>query len=84
MRRTGPGREERKRMIEFSIEVRNGAARFDVALRAESTERALDLAERLYPGREVVRAKFPRGTEGPFAAGPARAGMVERPEKLAA
>ena len=50
-------------MTKFSIEVRNGAARFEVALTADSTERALELAGRLYPGREAVRVKFPRSTE---------------------
>jgi len=50
-------------MTKFSIEVRNGAARFGVALTAQSTERALELAGRLYPGREAVRVMFPRSTE---------------------
>jgi len=50
-------------MTKFSIEVRNGAARFGVALTAQSTERALELAGRLYPGREAVRVKSPRSTE---------------------
>ena len=51
-------------MNKFPIKVRNGAARFDVALTAQSTERALELAGRLYPGREAVRVRFTRSTEG--------------------
>ena len=46
-------------MTRFSIEVRNETARFDVALTAQSVERALELARRIYPASEVMRVKFP-------------------------
>jgi hypothetical protein len=51
-------------MIKFSIEVRNGTARFRVAVQAETIERALALARRMYPGREAVGVKFPTIPEG--------------------
>lgn len=71
-------------MIKVSVEVRNGTARFRVAVQAESAERALALVTGTFPGREVARVGFPTGTQGYFAADPARAGMVEQPEKLVA
>jgi hypothetical protein len=71
-------------MVKVSVEVRNGTARFRVAVQAESAERALALVTGTYPGREAVRVGFPTGAEGIFAADTVRAGMVEQPEKLAA
>ena len=42
-----------KRMIKISIEVKSGAAaRFKVAVQAESIERALEIAKRYNPGKE--------------------------------
>jgi len=64
-------------MTRFSIEVRNGAARFHVAVQAESTERALVLARRSYPGREAVRVTFPLRPEGSLVG-------TESPQRLAA
>ncbi len=40
-------------MINVSVELRSGAARFRVAVWAESIERALSIAGAQYPGREV-------------------------------
>lgn len=73
-------------MVKVSIEVRNGAARFTVAVRAESIRRALNIVARRYPGRDIG-VKFPVDPEGFFVEDPtARAGIVafERPEKVAA
>ena len=71
-------------MIKVSIEVRKGTARFDVAVTAESIERALSLVAGRYPGRSC-RVTFPIEPKGFFVGGPAtRAGMVEQPERLAA
>ncbi len=73
-------------MIRVSIEVRSGAARFGVAVRAQSIRRALSIAARRYPGRDIG-VTFPVYPEGFFVEDPtARAGIVafERPEKIAA
>jgi hypothetical protein len=50
-------------MVKVSIEVHNGVARFDVAVRAESIRRAVELVGGRYPGRDV-RVKFPSVLEG--------------------
>lgn len=52
-------------MVKVSIQVRSGAARFDVAISAESVERAIDLVGGSYPGCDV-RANLPihRGEAG--------------------
>ena len=50
-------------MVKVSIEVHNGFARFDVAVRAESIRRAVELVGGRYPGRDV-RVKFPSVLEG--------------------
>ena len=50
-------------MVKVSIEVRSGVARFDVAVRAESIRRAMELVGGRYPGRDV-RVKFPSVLEG--------------------
>jgi hypothetical protein len=39
-------------MIRISIQVSSGAARFTVAIQAESIERALEIAARQNPGKE--------------------------------
>jgi hypothetical protein len=41
-------------MVNVSIEVKNGAARFKVALQAESIERAMEMAKRYNPGSECT------------------------------
>jgi hypothetical protein len=49
-------------MIKISIEVRSSAARFKVALLAESIEGALDIAKRYHPGKEC-KVMFPNDPE---------------------
>ncbi len=73
-------------MVKVSIEVRSGAAYFCVAVRAESIERALSLAQGLYPGGDC-RVKFPIDPEGFFVKDcAARAGLIgfERADRMAA
>jgi hypothetical protein len=50
-------------MVKVSIEVHSGVARFDVAVRAESIRRAVELVGGRYPGRDV-KVKFPSVLEG--------------------
>ena len=65
-------------MVKVSIEVRNGAACFDVAVQAESIHRALNLVGKRYPDGNV-RVKFPIAAEGFFVKDPTdRAGIVGR------
>jgi hypothetical protein len=45
-------------VVKVSIEVRSGAARFEVAVRASSIQRALSMVEGWYPGG-YHRVKFP-------------------------
>jgi hypothetical protein len=52
-------------MVKVSIEVRNGAATFGVAVQARNIERALSLVQRRYPEGEA-RVKFPIEPEGFF------------------
>ena len=52
-------------MIKISIEVKSGAARFKVALVAESIEGALEIAKRYNPGKEC-KVVFPIDPEGFF------------------
>ena len=64
-------------MVKVSIQVSNGTARFSVAVRAESIQRAVSLVGGRYPGREV-RVKFPIEPEGFFVEDSATtAGIVE-------
>ena len=71
-------------MIKVSIEVRSGTARFDVAVQAESIQRALSLVAGRYSG-STCRVKFPIEAEGFFVTGPAvQEELVEPPQKLAA
>ena len=65
-------------MAKVSVEVRSGTARFRVAVRAESAERALSLVSGRYPAR-ACRVEPPIEARELFSI---RAGM--RPEKLAA
>ncbi len=50
-------------MVKVSIEVRSGVARFNVAVRAQSVRRAMELVGRRFPGRDI-QAKFPQALEG--------------------
>ena len=52
-------------MVEVSIEVSSGAASFQVAVRAESIQRATNLVATRYPGR-VCRLKLPIDPESYF------------------
>jgi hypothetical protein len=61
-------------MVKVSMEVRDGAARFGVAVRAESIRRAVSIVEGRYPGRDIG-VKFPIDP-GSF--------FVEQPKKMAA
>jgi hypothetical protein len=45
-------------MIRISVQVSSGAARFKVMVQAESIERALEIAERLNPGK-ACEVTFP-------------------------
>ena len=79
------GREVQK-MVKVSIEVRSGAARFRVGVRARSIPEALSLVAGRHPGRSC-RVKFPIEAEGFFVQElAALAGIVEveQPEKLVA
>ena len=73
-------------MVEVSIEVSSGAARFQVAVRAESIQRGTNLVATRYPGR-VCRLKLPIDPEGLFVddatAGASVVGL-ERPNVIAA
>jgi hypothetical protein len=55
-------------MVKVSIEVRSGAARFRVGVRAESIERAVSLMEKRFPSRNV-KVCFPIDPEGFFGEG---------------
>jgi len=57
-------------MVKVSIEVRSGAARFRVGVRAESIDRAMSLVEKSFPGRNV-KVYFPIDPEGFFSEGSA-------------
>jgi hypothetical protein len=46
-------------MMKIAIEVRSSAARFKVALLAESIEGALEMAKRYNPGKEECKVVFP-------------------------
>jgi len=73
-------------VVKISVEVRSGAARFNVAVRAENIQRALSLVRCRYPKGDVV-VKFPIEPESFFVGDPsARAGIVgfERPRVTAA
>ena len=52
-------------MIKIAIEVRSSAARYKVALLAESIEGALEMAKRYNPGKEC-KVVFPIDPEGFF------------------
>jgi hypothetical protein len=63
-------------MVKVSIEIRSGAARFDVAVQAESVQQAVSFAQERYP-KGSVKVKFPIEPEGFFVEDPAaRRGLV--------
>jgi hypothetical protein len=55
-------------MIKVSMEVREGAALFRVAVQAESISRAVSIVKGRHPGRDV-RVVFPIDPEGFFLGG---------------
>ena len=59
-------------MIQVSVEVREGAAPFRVAVQAESIGRAVDIIEGRHPGRDV-RVVFPIDPEEFFLGGSEKA-----------
>jgi hypothetical protein len=73
-------------MVKVSIEIRNGSAHFNVAVRAQSIQQAANVVRVGYPDCGV-RVKFPIDPEGFFENEPApRAEIVgiDRPDLLAA
>ncbi len=56
-------------MVRVSIEVRNGASRFNVAVRARSIRRAMSVARNWCSDSEV-KAKFPINSESFFVENP--------------
>jgi hypothetical protein len=79
-------RPEVTTMVKVSIEVRNGATHFNVAVRAQSIKRAMSVVRGRYP-RCDVRVKFPIDPEGFFVKEPApRSGIdgAEQPDLIAA
>ncbi len=74
-------------MVKVSIEVRNGSAHFNVAIRAQSIEQAANVVRGSYPDCDDVRVKFPIDSESFLVHEPApRAGIVgvESPDVIAA
>jgi hypothetical protein len=64
-------------VVRVSIEVRNGAARFNVAVLAGSIRRALSIAENRYPGSDV-KVEFPIDPNDFFVKDPAaKEGPIE-------
>jgi hypothetical protein len=74
-------------MVKVSIEVRNGATRFVVAVQAESIRRALSFLEEGYCGADL-RVKCPIEPEDFFVNDPAAqvgiVGIKQPPEGMAA
>jgi hypothetical protein len=65
-------------MVKISIEVRSGAARFDVAVQAESIQRAVSLMQERY-SKGSVKVKFPIKPES-FVEGPTARRRIVGPE----
>jgi hypothetical protein len=63
-------------MVKLTMEVRSGAAHFDVAVQAESIQRAVSFVQERYPMGNV-RVKFPMEPKRCFVEDPsARRGIV--------
>ena len=68
--------QKKRQMVKVSVEVRSGAARFRVGVRAPSIREALSLVGASYPRREV-RVAFPIEPETFFVQeSPALAGIA--------
>ena len=52
-------------MVQVSIEVRNGTARFMVGVKANNIEEALRIVQTRYPAK-VAKVKFPIDPKGSF------------------
>jgi hypothetical protein len=70
-------------MVRIAVQARSGAARFRVAVQAETIERALEIAKKQDLGRNS-EATFPSNPEVLFAAEPAAASDSAKPGKSAA
>jgi hypothetical protein len=73
-------------MVKVSMEVRSGAAHFDVGVQADSIQRAMSLVKQRYP-KGSVKVKFPIEPESYFVEDrPARTEIVglEHPAREAA
>jgi hypothetical protein len=73
-------------MVKVSMEVRSGAAHFDVAVQAKSIKRAMSIVRKRYP-KANVRVKFPIKPESFFvedAAPQVEQFEFEEPKKTAA
>jgi hypothetical protein len=73
-------------MVKVSMEVRSGAAHFNVAVQAESIQRAVSFVKQRYP-KANVKVRFPIEPESFFVEDPsARRGIggLERPVRVAA
>jgi hypothetical protein len=73
-------------MVKVSVEVRSGAAHFDVGVQAESIKQALSFVKERYP-KGSVKVKFPIEPESFFVQDPkARRTIVgpEHPARVAA
>ena len=67
-------------MVRIAVEVADGAARYEVAVQAESIGCALKIAEGLGLGSDI-KVKFPLDPETFFVKDPvAKAGLVEQEE----
>ena len=64
-------------MVQVRLEIRTGTARFRVSVRAQSTQRAVSLADARYPGGEV-RLLQPAEPELPGVATETPAGRAFR------
>jgi hypothetical protein len=76
-------RAEGCQMVRIAVQASSGAARFSVAVQAESIERALEIAKKQDLGRNS-EATFPINSEVYFAAEPAAASGSAKPGKSAA
>ena len=70
-------------MVGIAVQVTSGAARFRVAVQAESVERALEIAKKQNLGRNP-EVTFPINSEVFFAAEPAAASGSAKPGRSAA
>ena len=70
-------------MVRIAVQATSGAARFSVAVQAESVERALEIAKKQGLGRNSV-VTFPINSEVFFAAEPIAMSGSARPGRSAA